>query len=177
MFFLVLNTVLRLQVDGECIDRLVMFLTDSTSACSLLSLIRISFIIVSRTGLICRYQGKSSLRWSQISRQFLQQRVCKTHLRRLVEYRIVLKMRYRTWRMSLRSHFWIKTILLHICFIYRSVFTLVAIEMHADQVWKRASSDTSGSNASTVSSSRVPSLTKKKYIISNFLVYYATFNC
>ena len=40
---------------GMGIDRLVMFLTDSTSACGLFTLNHISFLIFSRTGLICRY--------------------------------------------------------------------------------------------------------------------------
>ena len=42
---------------GLGIDRLVMFLTDSTSAYLLSTLNHISFLMFSRTGLICRYQG------------------------------------------------------------------------------------------------------------------------
>ena len=46
---------------GMGIDRLVMFLTDSTSACRLPNFNHKYFLILSRTGLICRYQGSPPL--------------------------------------------------------------------------------------------------------------------
>lgn len=74
---------------GMGIDRLVMFLTDSTSAC-LPSTLNTSFLIfVCWTDFQISRKSSSSLLWSQMSRHFLQQRLDNNHLKRLVKYRIL----------------------------------------------------------------------------------------
>ena len=75
---------------GMGIDRLVMFLTDSTSACLLPTSNYISFLMFTYwTDLQISRKSSSSLLWSQMSRHFLQQQVNNNHLRRLVKYRIL----------------------------------------------------------------------------------------
>ena len=72
------------------IDRLVMFLTDSTSACLLPILNHISFLIFTYwIDLQISRKSFSSLLWSQMSRHFLQRQVNNNHLKRLVKYRIL----------------------------------------------------------------------------------------
>ena len=88
---------------GMGIDRLVMFLTDSTSACLLPTLNHISFLIFFMYWIDLQISRKSSssLLWSQISRHFLQQRVDNNHLKRLVKYRILIKKIIRRhWRLN-----------------------------------------------------------------------------
>ena len=91
---------------GMGIDRLVMFLTDSTSGCLLPTTNHSNLHVL----LQISRKSSFSLLWSLISRRFLQQRVDNNnHLKRLVKYRIFFKRDHRRqWRVTF---FFLHTIL------------------------------------------------------------------